>query len=107
MTIATGKIESKFVKAIERIAKIENTSEEKVLNNIIEVGLRTRDKNLNETVEERIERLGIGDKIKIANKKTYKEGSNSFEELIGIYEAEESFDPVKAVDEIHDKKWKV
>ncbi|MDR0912680.1 MAG: hypothetical protein LBM96_08810 [Methanobrevibacter sp.] len=77
-----------ILKSIRRIAKRENKSEDKVLEDIIERGLKSTEPQIPEHL--------------ISNKDTYnpnmtKEELNSF---VGIADAPKGFDVVKAVEDV-------
>jgi len=89
MTIISKKIEIKaeLLESISKIAKDENTTEKKILNQIIEEGIKNRTKNkLPEDL--------------IINKETYNPDSKRSRELIGIIKTKEPFDTAKAIREI-------
>ena len=79
------KIESELLNKISEIAKDKNTTENKLINDILKKGV--------ETVENKIPDYLIGNK----NRKPDPEG---FNKLIGIIKAPPGFDPVEAVREV-------
>ena len=88
------KIKPNLLKAISKIAKNENISEKKALNEIIEKGIK---KTENEIFKEKIKNVSNpSDKITI--QKPRKSGKSlSTEEMIGRFKAKEPFDSVKEV----------
>lgn len=68
------KIEDKFLKSINNIAKRKNTTKNKVINDIIETGLKTT-----ETRDERIKRLTV-------NNPTHKKKLSDLEGIINLGE---------------------
>jgi coproporphyrinogen III oxidase-like Fe-S oxidoreductase len=95
--------EPNLLKKIEKIAKRENTTEEKILTKFIIEGLKKTEK---ETIEEKIERLGEG-KIKIMKKPEFPKDVKklSIDEMIGRYNPKNPFDPVKVRRDIHDMEY--
>ncbi|KZX15002.1 hypothetical protein MBCUT_18040 [Methanobrevibacter cuticularis] len=96
MVITTNNIKIKpdLLKAISRIAKRENMTETKVLNDIIEKGIESKRKN---KIPEHF----------IANKDTYNSNPTKKElnSIVGIMEAPEGFDVVEAVNDARIRKW--
>jgi len=88
------KINPKLLKIINKIAKKENTSKTKTLEDIIERGIKNR-KN-NPPIDERIKKLSNG-KIKVMNKSTYNPNDEDTKKMIGIFKAKEPFDSVEEV----------
>jgi hypothetical protein len=87
------KIEDRFLKTIKNMAKIENTTESKIINDLLEKGIEsTKTKNK------------IPDYL-IANKNTYNPDSERIKEMIGIIETDEPFEVAKAIDEIRTRKY--
>ena len=68
------KIEDKFLKSINNIAKRKNTTKNKVINDIIETGLKTT-----ETRDKRIKRLTV-------NNPTHKKKLSDLEGIINLGE---------------------
>lgn len=68
------KIEDRFLKSINNIAKRKNTTKNKVINDIIETGLKTT-----ETRDEKIKRLTI-------NNPTHKKKLSDLEGIINLGE---------------------
>ena len=86
MSIAI-KIETEIFNKISEIAKDENTTENKIINQILKKEIKNR-------TEPKIpEHL-------IMNKDTYKPDSEISDELIGVIETDEPFDTLKAIREI-------
>jgi tRNA 2-selenouridine synthase SelU len=101
----TLNIDSEVMKTIKLIAVNNNKTQTEVVNKYLKQGiLNEKEISHKETLKERIKRLELEDKVKIANEKTYNPGSNNFKKLIGSVKAPKNFDPVKAIDEIHDNK---
>ncbi|MDR3292431.1 MAG: hypothetical protein LBT10_09850 [Methanobrevibacter sp.] len=103
MTITIDRIEVNLLKKIEKKAKNENTTEEKILSEFIKEGL---EKCANETIKEKIKRRDNG-KIKIMKKPEFPKDVKklSIDEMIGRYTPKKSFDPVKVRREIHDMEY--
>ena len=89
------KIEDKFLKSITNIAKKENTTKNKVINEMIEKGIETKTKTLDDIVKSN-PKLKFMKKSKIQN----KSGRKNFNDMIGIIKAPKGFDPVEAVREV-------
>ncbi|MCL2115146.1 MAG: hypothetical protein FWH29_02870 [Methanobrevibacter sp.] len=89
-------IDPKLLKTISEIAKGENTTENEFINNIIKKEIK---KIQNETLEERIKRLGNGN-IKILNKEQYNPNEEDLDKMIGLFEAKEPFDSVEEMKKI-------
>ena len=103
----TLNIDSEVMKSIRLIAINKNKTQTEIVNKYLKQGvLNETEAYHKETLKERIKRLGLDDTVKIANEKTYNPSSNNFKKLIGAVEVPKGFDPVKAVDEIHNKKVK-
>ena len=93
-TIQIGNISPILFKKISKISEDEKISKEKVINDMIEKGIKLKTKN---KIPEHL----------IANKDTYnpnptKEELNS---IVGIMEAPEGFDVVEAVNSVRVRKW--
>ena len=84
------EIDSKLAKDISEIAKSENISEDKALNEALEIGVETMKK---EAFFKELERRGA----KIANKDTYNPNYNGMEKNAGFIKNCKSFDAVKLV----------
>lgn len=101
----TLNIDSEIMKNIKLVAVNKNKTQTEIVNNYLKQGLlNEKGIKLKETLKERIKRLGLEDKVKIANEKTYNPNSNKFKKLIGSVKAPKNFNVVKAIDEIHDDK---
>jgi uncharacterized pyridoxal phosphate-containing UPF0001 family protein len=101
----TLNIDSEVMKTIKLIAVNKNKTQTEIVNKYLKQGISNETElNHKETLKERIKRLGLEDKVKIANEKTYNSDSNNFKKLIGSVKAPKKFDPVKTIDEIHDNK---
>ena len=101
----TLNIDSEIMKTIKLIAVNKNKTQTEVVTKYLKQGiLNETGINHKETLKERIKRLGLEDKVKISNEKTYNPNSNNFKKLIGSAKAPKNFDPVKTIDEIHDNK---
>jgi len=83
------KIDSKIFKPISKIAKKENTTETKLINQMLESALEIKTKKENK----------IPDHL-IMNKDTYKPDHKKTKELVGIIKTKEPFDTLKAIREI-------
>ena len=95
-TFKKREINTKLLKTISEIAKKQNISEKRVLNDAIEKGL---EKIKNETVKDKVERLALNTKRVNQNKRTKK---TSIDELIGMFETEKPINPVEARKQIYD-----
>ena len=97
MTTISKKIEidQKIFKAISKIAKDENTTENKIINQILKKEVEATE---NETLAEKIERL-INGKTKLMNPDRKPDPELS-KELIGIIKTKKPFDTLKAIREI-------
>lgn len=101
----TFNIDSEIMKTIKLIAVNNNKTQTEIVNKYLKQGILNETKiNPNETLKERIRRLGLEDKVKIANEEKYNPNSKNFEKLIGSVKAPKNFDVVKSIDEIHDSK---
>lgn len=101
----TLNIDSEIMKSIKIIAVNKNKTQTEIVNTYLKQGVLNETKiNPNETLKERIKKLGLENEVKIANEKTYNPNSNNFKKLIGTVKAPKKFDVVKAIDEIHNKK---
>lgn len=98
----TINIDSEIMKTIKLIAVTKNKTQTEIINKYLKQSIinETETKHT-ETLKERIKRLGLEDKVKIANEKTYNPESDNFKKIIGSVKAPENFDPVKTIDEIH------
>ena len=85
----TIEIEPKIFKNISEIAEKENTTETKLINQMLKKALEIKNK------KEIPEDLTM-------NKETYDPNSELSEELIGAIETDESFDTLKAIQEIRE-----
>ena len=92
------KIDSKLLETISKIAKKENRTENKVLNDVIEKGI---EKLENETINDKVERLALNTERVNQNKKYEK---TSITELIGMFETEKPINPVEARKRIYDER---
>ena len=81
------KIEDKFLESINSIAKRENTSKTKVINDMIEKGIETKTKNK------------IPDHL-ILNKDTYNPDPERLLKNAGIGTTDKSFNAVKLIREM-------
>ena len=86
------EIDSKLAKDISKIAKEEDNSENKVLNDVLERGIKDLRKEL---FFKKLESRGG----KIANKNTCDPYNKDFKSLCGIIDTPKEFDAVKAVEE--------
>jgi len=101
----TLNIDSEIMKTIKLIAVNKNKTQTEIVNKYLKQGiLNETELNHKETLKERIKRLGLEDKVIIANEETYNPDSNNFKKIIGSVKAPKNFDPVKAIDEIHNNK---
>ena len=101
----TLNINSEVMKTIRLIAVNKNKTQTEIINNYLKQGiLNETELNYKETLKERIKRLGLEDKVVIVNEERYNPNSNNFKKIIGSVRAPKNFDPVKAIDEIHDNK---
>jgi hypothetical protein len=88
LTMKNMKIKPDLLETIEKIAKDKNTSENKILNEIIEKGLG---------------KIKSNEKIPsylIANKKTYSPDPERFMKMAGIIITEKPFNAVEILDEL-------
>lgn len=81
------KIEAKFLKCINKIAKRENTTKTKIINDMIERGIETKTKN------------EIPDYL-IGNKDTYDPDPKELEKMAGMFSTDKPFDAVELVREM-------
>jgi len=104
-TKTTLNIDTEVMKTIKLIAVNKNKTQTEIVNKYLRQGiLNETGLDYEETLKDRIKRLGLENEVKIANEKTYNSDSNNFKKLIGSVKAPKNFDPVKIVDEIHDNK---
>jgi predicted DNA-binding protein len=96
MSIVVDKINPNLLKTISEIAKKENKTETKVLEDVIKKGLKSRESK--ELAFERMERLTNG-KMKILNKDTYNPNptDEELDSIVGIFKAPKGVSPVKAL----------
>jgi len=88
------KIDPNLLKTLSKIAKKENKTETRVLEDMIKKGIETSQK---ETLEEKIKKFSDTSE-KIIIQKPRKSGKSlSTKEIIGLFEAKESFDSVKEI----------
>jgi predicted DNA-binding protein len=88
------KIDSEILNKISKIAKDENKTENKVLNEIIEKGLEDKNK------------IKIPDYL-IANKDTYNPDPKRFLESAGIIKGCKPFNAVKLVREVRSEEYDI
>ena len=100
MTTISKKIEidQEVFKVISKIAKDENTTENKIINQVLKKEIEITKK---EPLAEKIERLSNG-KITVINKDRYNPNATKEElnSIIGIATAPLGFNPVEAVKEV-------
>ncbi len=87
MSVNTEDIKPKLLKAISKIANNENTTETKVLNEIIEEGIESRIKN---KIPEYL----------IANKDTYNPDNDRIRKMAGIIKTKKPFKTAEAIKEV-------
>lgn len=98
-------VDSKIMENIKIVAMNKNKTQTEIINNYLKQGLlNEEDVDIDETLQERIDRLGLKGCVKIANKKTYKRDSDNFKTLIGSVKAPKNFDVIKSINEIHNDK---
>jgi hypothetical protein len=101
----TINIDSEIMKTIKIIAVTKNKTQTEIINNYLKQSIiNETEVNPKETLKERIKKIGLEEEVEIANEKTYNPKNNNFKKLIGSVKAPENFDPVKAIDKIHNKK---
>ena len=94
-TLKKIEIEPDLFNKICEIAKDNNTTENKILNDFIKKGIEDTEKSKVKTIVQN------NPKLKLMEKKTFKKNNTrNFDELIGIIKAPPGFDPVEAVREI-------
>ena len=94
MSIAVDKINPNLLKIISEIAKKENITETKVLEDIIKKGIEHIENK--QPIDEKIERLSNG-KIKMLNKSTYNPKKEDLDKMVGAFEAKKPFDSVEEI----------
>ena len=89
------EIDSKLAKDISEIAKSENISEDKALNEALEIGVKTMKK---EALFKELEKKGA----KIANKDTYNPDPKKNREMAGFIKGVKPFNAVKLIREMRE-----
>jgi predicted transcriptional regulator len=92
MATQTGniRIDPELLNKISQIAKKENTTENKIINDILKKMVETTEK---EPINDKIKRLALNTERVNQNKKHKK---TSINELIGMFETEKPINPVEA-----------
>ena len=83
------EIDTRLFKAITKIAKSENISNDEVLSEALEIGIKTLEKRKS-TIPEHL----------IANKDTYNPSQKSIMSMAGIIKTDKPVDVAKIVDEV-------
>ncbi|MDR1721814.1 MAG: hypothetical protein LBR24_02060 [Methanobrevibacter sp.] len=97
----TLNIDSELMKTIKLIAVNQNKTQTEVVNYYLKKGIITENENIEkETLKERINRLGLEEKVKMSNEETCT-NSNNFKNIIGTTKAPKDFDVVKSIKSIH------
>lgn len=96
----TFNIDSEIMEGIKLLAVNKNKTQNEIVNNYLKQGLINETGiSPKETLSERIKRLGLENKVKIANEKKYNPNSMEKElnSIVGLAKAPKGVNPVKAL----------